>query len=338
MEYSSENRQEIIEQVEPADGGKSVWFRPQSAVTRIGDLVLLLAAGPKRYLITLKAKQQLHSHLGIYDHDAMVGQPWGSVVLSSMGQPALLLEPTLTDLMTHLKRGTQIIYPKDAAMLVHRMNLRAGCRVVEAGTGSGSLTMALAWAVAPTGRVYTYEMRAETHQLARRNLERVGLLPYVDMYEGSVEDGFRQRDVDALFLDVRAPWEHLETVRATLKPGGFFASLIPTTNQVSNLVGGLDAQGFTDVAVEELLLRSYKPVAERLRPDDEMIAHTGYLVSARCLPAGTDIGRWQTKAQQRYRARQKMRAELAAEEERRHASVARGEGKPRKYPKLNLPE
>lgn len=312
----------------------SRWFLPAESMTRERDLVLLVLEEQKRYLITLRRGQMLHTHLGIFAHDDIIGAAWGSVVLSSLEQPALVLEPSLGDLMTHVKRGTQIIYPKDAAYLVHRLNLRAGSRVVEAGTGSGVLTMALAWAVAPSGRVYTYEARPETHQLARRNLERVGLLPYVEMKLGDVEAGFAERNVDALFLDVRAPWEHLGVVRRTLKVGGFFAGLLPTTNQVSELLSGLEEHGFGEVAVEELLLRTYKPAPDRLRPEDTMIAHTGYLVFARLLPTGVDLTRWQARDRRRYRARKQMEAELAAEAERRRGT---GEGTGRKYPKLPLP-
>jgi tRNA (adenine57-N1/adenine58-N1)-methyltransferase len=251
-----------------------------------------------------------------------------------MDQPAIVLEASLSELMTHIKRGTQIIYPKDAAYLVHRLNLRAGSRVVEAGTGSGVLTTALAWAVAPLGKVYTYEVRQDTYQLARRNLERVGLLPYVEMSLGSIDEGFRQTDVDALFLDVRAPWEFLNAARAALKPGGFFASLVPTTNQVSDLLNGLDQHGFADVAVEELLLRAYKPVADRLRPDDNMNGHTGFLVFARCMPPGIEMERWQSKERQRYRARKRMEDEIA-EEAARRASDGTEAGV--KYPRLPLP-
>jgi tRNA (adenine57-N1/adenine58-N1)-methyltransferase len=264
----------------------------------------------------------------------MIGQPWGTMLLSTLEQPGLVLEASLSDLMTHVKRGTQIIYPKDAAYLVHRLNLRSGSRVVEAGTGSGVLTTALAWAVAPLGKVYTYEVRPDTYQLARRNLERVGLLPYVEMSLGSIDEGFRQTGVDALFLDVRTPWEFLAAARAALKPGGFFASLLPTTNQVSDLLTGLDENGFADVAVEELLLRSYKPVPERLRPDDNMNGHTGFLVFARCMPLGIEMERWQGKERQRYRARKRMEEEIAEEAARRAADETPSKGK---YPKLPLP-
>jgi tRNA (adenine57-N1/adenine58-N1)-methyltransferase len=312
----------------------SPWFRPATTHTQEYDLVLLMAAGQKRYLITLRKGQQLHTHLGIFSHDDMIGKPWGTLLHSTLDQPGLVLEPSLSDLMTHIKRGTQIIYPKDAAYLVQRMNLRSGSRVIEAGTGSGVLTTALAWAVAPQGKVYTYEVRPDTYQLARRNLERVGLLPYVEMSLGSIDEGFAQQGVDALFLDVRTPWEFLGAARAALKPGGFFASLLPTTNQVSDLLVGLDQHGFGDVAVEELLLRAYKAIPERLRPDENMIGHTGYLVFARAMPLGIEMERWQSKERQRYRARKKMEEEIAEEAARR---AANSEEEPRKYPRLPLP-
>jgi tRNA (adenine57-N1/adenine58-N1)-methyltransferase catalytic subunit len=256
------------------------------------------------------------------------------VIESSLEQPAIVLEPSLQDVMTHLKRGTQIIYPKDAAYLVQRLNLRAGGHIIEAGTGSGVLTTALAWAVAPLGRVYTYEVRAETYSLARRNLERAGLLQFVDMYLEGIDRGFRQTGVDALFLDVREPWVYLNFVRQALKPGGFFASLLPTTNQVSDLLTGLDQHGFADVAVEELLLRAYKPIPDRLRPDENMNGHTGFLVSARCMPPGVDVTRLQAKERQRYRARKLMESEIAAEAERRAEDPS---DDTRKYPRLPLP-
>ncbi len=319
----------------PISASTSPWFREKEAVTALGDLVLLLTTDLKRYIITLRPHQEFHCHLGIFPHDSLLGQPLGSTVTSSLGYDALLLEPSLEDLIRHLRRGSQIIYPKDAAYLVQRMNLRAGSRVIEAGTGSGGLTCALAWSVAPTGIVYSYETRLEAHNLARNNLESVGLLPYVQLFHGDIEQGFRQEMVDALFLDVRTPWEYLPQAWAALRPGGFFAALLPTTNQVIALLDALDQQGFVDIAVEELLLRTYKPVPDRLRPDDMMNAHTGFLVFARSVLRGVDTSRWQAKERQRYRARVQTQAEIAAHEERSAAERAQG-GK--KYPRLPLPD
>ena len=319
----------------------SPWFATRQARARDGDSILLVTNDNKRYLIKLKPGGRLHTHKGIYAHEQLVGARYGDTVDSQLGHPALVLEPGLGDLMTHVRRATQIIYPKDAAWIVHRLGLRAGSTVIEAGTGSGSLTTALAWAVAPTGRVYTYEGREEIFEIARRNLDRVNLLPFVEMTQriigsapgGDPNAGFDQTNVDALFLDVREPWYFLDHVRTALRPGGCFAALLPTANQVSELLAGLETNGFVDIAVEELLLRPYKPVPDRLRPADEMTAHTGYLTFARPLLNKEDATRWLSRDRKRYRAREEAkRRQRKREAEREEAGEA---GK--KYPKLPLP-
>ncbi len=309
--------------------------RPPLTTAQAGDLILLTTQDGKRYLVRLREGAKFHCHLGTLNHDDLIGQPLGATVYSQLGHPLLLLEPSLSDLMKRVKRATQIIYPKDAAYLVHRLNLRAGSRVIEAGTGSGSLTIALAWAVAPTGRVYTYEARPETFRTAQRNLERAGMLPYVEMHQASIQEGFRQSGVDALVLDVREPWRFLEQVREALRPGGFFASLVPTTNQVSGLLEGMEATGFADIDVVELLLRRYKPVPDRLRPDENMVGHTGFLVFGRPILDPEDPQRWLSRERKRYQARKATQARIAAEEARRAAEQEQG-GK--KYPRLPLPD
>lgn len=290
-----------------------------------GQLVLLVTEKGKRYLLRLQPGVVFHTHLGVIPHDELIGQPLGATVFSAKGHPLLMLEPSLPDLMKRIKRTTQIVYPKDAARIVQLLNLRAGRTVIEAGTGSGGLTIALAWAVAPTGRVYSYEARPEHQRTARLNLERVGLLDYVSLIERSVEDGFLQQGVDALFLDVRTPWRYLEQVRQALRPGGFFASLVPTTNQVSDLLTALEQQGFADIRVEEILLRRYKPVPDRLRPEDTMIGHTGFIISARPVIDPEDATRWLSEERKRYMARQELAARIAAEEARRAARSTAGE-------------
>ena len=309
----------------------SRWFQPKQAVIAYEDLVLLVTSDYKRYLLTMRPRQQLHTHQGIYLHDDLVGRQLGDVVQSQLGHEAILLEPALGDLITHLKRGTQIIYPKDAAYLVHRLNLRSGSRVIEAGTGSAGLTTALAWAVAPAGRVFTYEARSDNVRLARKNLERVALLPYVEIFEQSIDNGVLQTDADAMVLDVREPWQVLDAVEGALRPGGFFAGLVPTANQVSTLLSALEKRAFADLAVEELLLRRYKAVPERLRPEDEMVAHTGYLIFARQVARPLDPQRWMSKERRRYLARRRGLAQMEA----RRAREAATDG-PR-YPKLPLP-
>jgi len=305
-----------------------------NTLTRAGDLVLLISTDHKRYVMRLQPGQTTHTHFGALRHDELIGVHWGGAVQSHSGHGALLLEPGLTDLIQQLKRGTQIIYPKDAAYIVHRLSLRSGHHVIEAGTGSGGLTTALAWAVAPTGIVHTHEARPEVLNVARDNLERVGMLPYVRLYEADIEHGFKAAGADALVLDVREPWLYLEHVRAALKPGGFFAALVPTVNQVIELLRGFEAYHFADVVVEELLLRPYKPTADRLRPDDTAIPHTGFLLFARNIDAGEEMSRWQQRERQRYEARLKARAELEAQAQQR--AVERADGG-KKYPRLPLP-
>lgn len=295
---------------------------------------MLVTGGGKRYLVQLQPGRRFHSHLGMLEHDDLIGQPLGTTVHSQLGHALLLLEPSLADLMTRIRRSTQIIYPKDAAYLVHKLSLRAGSHVIEAGTGSGALTIALAWAVSPGGKVYTYEIRPDNFTTAQENLKRAGLLPHVKMHQASIREGFQQTGADAVFLDVRTPWLFLDQVRAALRPGAFFTSLLPTTNQVSELLAALETQGFADIEVEELLLRKYKPVPDRLRPDEEMVGHTGFLISARPIVDPSDPQRWLSEERKRYEARKAVEAQLAEEEERRAAERKEGG---RKYPRLPLP-
>lgn len=312
----------------------SNWVSARTPTAQSGQLIMLVTAGGKRHLVQLQPGRRFHSHLGLLEHDDLIGLPLGTTVHSQIGHPLLLLEPSLADLMTRVRRNTQIIYPKDAAYLVHKLSLRSGSHIIEAGTGSGALTIALAWAVAPGGMVYTYETRADNFNTASENLRRAGLLPYVKMHQESIGEGFHQTGADAVFLDVRTPWSFLDQVRAALRPGGFFASLLPTTNQVSELLLGLEATGFADIEVEEVLVRRYKPVPDRLRPDDSMVGHTGFLISGRPVVDSADPGRWLSEERKRYEARKEVQAMIAEEEERRTAERAGGG---RKYPKMPLP-
>ena len=256
-----------------------------------GDLVLLISDDRKRFLIRLEAGGEWHTHRGLLRHDDMIGTPLGRTVRTQTGNAFLALEPSVHDIIKQIKRVTQIVFPKDAAHIAMRLNCHSGKRVVEAGTGSGALTVMLARAVMPDGIVHTYEERTKMADLAQRNIRRVGLLAYVDFKVRDIAIGFDERGVDACFLDLRHPWEFLVHARAALKPGGFFGSIMPTTNQVSQLVAALEGDGFVEIAVEELLLRSYKPIAARLRPTDRMVAHTGYLVFARAM-AVEDAAAW----------------------------------------------
>lgn len=303
-------------------------------VVAFGDLVLLITNDNKSFLFMVQEGKILHTHKGKYQHDELVGKMLGSTVSSQVGQDALLMAPSIHDMMTHIRRGTQIVYPKDAAYIVHRLSLRAGSTVIEAGTGSGALTTALAWSVAPTGKIYTYEAREDNVELARKSLGRFGLLDLVETHHLAIDNGFLQSNADALVLDLREPWLYLDAVHEALCPGGHFACLMPTTNQVSKLLDGLERAPFASISVEELMLRTYKPVPDRLRPEDEMVGHTGYMVFARTVAADVDQTGWLSRDRKRYRGRQKAAELNAAEEARRAAEMASGG---RKYPKMPLP-
>ncbi|MGQ9682212.1 MAG: tRNA (adenine-N1)-methyltransferase [Anaerolineae bacterium] len=251
-----------------------------------GELALLLAPDNKRFLIRLTPGQVLHTHRGMIAHDALIGAPLGRTVTTHLNAPFLALEPSLHDLLLNLRRASQIMYPKEIGYALLKMNIHQGKRVLEAGSGSGALTIALAQAVAPSGRVYSYEVRADMLALAAKNVERHGLGDYVEFKQRDIAEGFDERDVDACFLDVREPWYYLERVKEAVKPGGFFGALVPTANQVIETLHAFERTAFGAVEVEELLLRPYKPVPERLRPVDRIVGHTGYLLFARTPPLG----------------------------------------------------
>jgi tRNA (adenine57-N1/adenine58-N1)-methyltransferase len=247
------------------------------------DLALLVGRDRKSFVVRLEPGSQLHTHRGVVAHDDLIGTPWGTQLFTHLGYPFMLLRPSTDDLVRGLKRTTQIVYPKDAGYVLMKMNIVPGCRVVEAGTGSGGLALIFAQAVSPTGRVYSYEVRPEMQQLARSNLEEMGLSEFVEFKRRDIAEGFAERDADALFLDLPNPWDYLPQSHAALVSGGFFGCILPTANQVSRLIGALEETHFGLVEVEELMLRPYKAVSARLRPMDRMVAHTGYLIFARAL-------------------------------------------------------
>ena len=265
-----------------------------STHTRAGDLVQLVGLRHKFFIFRLQEGATFQTHRGILQHDDLIGLPWGSQVFSHLGASFFLLQPALADLLTDLKRNTQILYPKDIGFILVTMGIGPGTRVLEAGTGSGSMTIALAYAVGPEGQVFSYEQREEMQNLARKNLERAGLADRVDFKLRDIQAGFDEHDVDAFFLDVPNPYDYIPQVRAALKPGGFFCGLVPTVNQVSKLIQALRRHKFAFLEVCEVLLRYYKPEPTRLRPTDRMVAHTGFLIFGRRIepsddPRGVDL-------------------------------------------------
>ena len=246
-----------------------------------GDLVMLVSPQGKRYVRKLSPGETMQTHHGLLQHDRILEASFGEQVHTHLGHAFRLIKPCLYDLVKMLKRRTQIIYPKEIGYILLKLGVAPGTRVIEAGSGSGALTTALAWFVGDHGRVYTYDQREEFFRLCGENLAWSGLGDCVERFNRDIAEGFLQTGVDAVFLDVRTPWDYLGQAVAALTPGAPVGFLLPTTNQVCTLLAALEKHPFEDVEVLEIFLRRYKPVAERLRPEDRMVAHTGFLVFAR---------------------------------------------------------
>ncbi|MHC1771159.1 MAG: tRNA (adenine-N1)-methyltransferase [Flexilinea sp.] len=248
-----------------------------------GDLAEIIGQKHFHHIVTIKPGEEIQSHKGIIQMDDLIGKTWGSVVKSHNGNTFYVLQPALTDLVKNIPRNTQILYPKDIGFVLLSLAIGPGKRVIEAGTGSGALTTAFAYSVGNEGRVFSYEMRPEMQKIAIENLRRVELDSRVDFKIRNITDGFDEKDADALFLDVPNSYDYLPQVRAALKPGGFFGSILPTMNQVTKLLDALKSDLFAFTEVCEILIRYYRPDAEKFRPVDRMVAHTGFLIFARPL-------------------------------------------------------
>jgi tRNA (adenine57-N1/adenine58-N1)-methyltransferase len=255
------------------------------ACAQIGDIAQLISAQNKRFIFRLVLDGKFETHRGYLNHNDLIGKPWGSRVLSHLDSPFVLLQPSLADILVETRRNTQIMYPKDIGFILLSMDIRPGKHILEAGTGSGSFTTALAFIVGSQGLVTSYESRPEFQHLAIKNLDRLGLVDRVEFKLRDIGEGFDERNVDAVFLDLPNPQDYIHHAKEALKPGGYLGSILPTTNQVSTLLIALKRANFAFIEVCEILLRYYKAVPDRLRPTDRMVAHTGYLIFARSVVA-----------------------------------------------------
>ena len=263
-------------------------FQLHTASARDGDLAQLVGLRHKHFIFTLQEGGRFESHRGILQHDDLIGRPWGTQVFSHNGSPFFLLQPSLADLLTELPRTTQIMYPKDIGFILVNMGVGPSHKVMEAGTGSGSMTTALAHAVGPSGQVISYEVKPDVQNLARKNLTRFGLASRVEFKLRDIQEGVDETNADSFFLDVPNPYDYTAQVRAALKPGGFLCCLLPTFNQVEKTLYSLHRENFAFIEVCEIMLRYYQPEPTKLRPTDRMVAHTGFLTFARRIEPSQD--------------------------------------------------
>jgi len=254
-----------------------------SGAIAAGERVLLIDGKDRRYLVTLREGGEFHTHAGITSHAAIIGQPEGITVRSGTGARYLVVRPTLADFVLAMPRGAQVIYPKDLGALLVMGDIFVGARVLEAGVGSGALSLALLRAGAD---VVGYEIRDDFATKARSNVEMfLGLDRSYRVEARDVYEGITERGLDRVMLDLPEPWRVIGHAQEALDPGGILVSYLPTIGQVAQLREALDASAFGLARTIEVLERSWHVQGQSVRPDHRMVAHTGFLTSARLLGA-----------------------------------------------------
>ncbi len=249
-----------------------------------GEQVLLIDQRGKRHLIFLRKSETFHSDRGWIPHDNVIGQVEGTWIRSSLGLRYLALRPTLGEFVLEMPRGAQVIYPKDLAMILFWADVFPGARVLEAGTGSGALTLALLRAVGTDGRVITYEQRDEFARRALANIHmRLGQVNNLTVRLRPVEDGLPEEEpVDRVLFDLPEPWKLTSLVAPVLRPGGIFMCYVPTIIQSHELSETLHREHeWALVETFETLMRPWNIEGQSVRPFHRMVAHTGFITLAR---------------------------------------------------------
>ena len=253
-----------------------------------GERVLLVDAKDRRYLVTLRAGTRFHTHAGIVDHDDLIGQMEGTTVTGSTGRRFLVVRPTLADVVLKMPRGAQVVYPKDLAVMVSSADIAPGDRVLEAGVGSGALSMALLRAGAS---VVGYELREDFAARATANV--VAMAGEGAPYRVELRDVYAGIDevVDRVVLDLPEPWRVLPHLPGSLRFGGIVCAYLPTINQTAQLRAALDEGPFGLTTTVEVLHRTWHIEARSVRPDHRMVGHTGFITTSRLLaPAPATSG------------------------------------------------
>lgn len=245
------------------------------------DRVYIWLEDGRDYLVQVVPGKSLGTHLGNLELADLLGREFGEYVLTSKGKKAFLLQPGVVENIFHMRRRTQIVYPKDLGYILLMLDVKEGDRVIDVGLGSGAMCGALARLVGREGRVYAYERREEFIALAEENLREWGVADRVTIRLRDIREGFEEKEIDALFLDVPEPWEYLRQCWEALRGGGRIAIVSPTAGQVMEVLRGLETLPFVDVQVWESLFREYKPNPVTFRPFDRMVAHTTYMIFAR---------------------------------------------------------
>jgi len=245
-----------------------------------GAQILLYFDNRRKWLVSVIEDKQFHTHKGILDLEKIIGLGYGESIESSLGYKFWILKPNSCDILSAFNRPTQIIYPKDAGLIILKLGITSGKKIIEAGTGSGSLTSIMAQIVKPNGLIYTYDINKKFLSIAKKNVKKANAINYVKFVNEDAREGFKQSNVDAVMLDLADPWNVVPCAYNSLKGGNPLASFSPTINQVEKTVSALKENGFINIESIECFMREMHIEKGRSRPMSRMIAHTGYITFA----------------------------------------------------------
>ena len=257
-----------------------------------GDRVQLTDAKGKLYSITLTQGSEWHTHKGMLKHDALIGLPEGSIVATNQDLKFQAFRPLLADYVLSMPRGATIIYPKDAAMILGIADIKPGARVLEAGVGSGALSIHLLRAIGAKGVLHSVEMREDFAEISEKNVSSYfgAIPPNWNLTIGALQDQTYEADFDRVLLDMLTPWECLDVASKALVPGGVFMAYVATTTQLSKIAEAIKESGnFTEPESSETIVRGWHHEGLAVRPQHRMIGHTGFLIFARRMAPGVPV-------------------------------------------------
>ena len=253
------------------------------AKIKAGDFVLFFYDHSKKWLMKVSKKEQFHSHIGVIKHSDAIGKQFGSRLVTNKDKYVYALPPNIHDYIMKMQHGTQIVYPKDLGYIAARTGLQSGQKVVEIGTGSGSLTTFLASIVNPKGHVYTFDVEPKFMKIAKKNIEKAGMAEFVTMKKFDIKKAKRNpvTNVDLAIIDLGDPWTVIPQVRKMLKGGGTVMAICPTMNQLEKLAAAFVKNEFSDIESTEHILRHIDAREGKTRHSFRGVGHTTYLAFAR---------------------------------------------------------
>ena len=259
---------------------------------KYGDRVQLTDAKGKLYSITLAQGSEWHTHKGMLKHDELVGLPEGSIVATNQDLKFQAFRPLLADYVLSMPRGATIVYPKDAAMILGVADIKPGIRVLEAGVGSGALSISLLRAIGEGGVLHSVEIREDFAEISEKNVSSYfgGKPANWNLTIGALQDQSYEADFDRVILDMLSPWECLDVAAKALVPGGVFMAYVATTTQLSKIAEAIKESGnFTEPESSESIVRGWHHEGLAVRPQHRMIGHTGFLIFARRMAPGVPV-------------------------------------------------